>query len=741
MKKIIIFIITMMSVSITNMPCYAESQWITFNNPDSVKSMENQIYKTVLEMAESKQITPYKKTKDLEDRYDRERDKIEHNWNIQFESLQSKFINAFDNLSIARSGVGAYEAQKKMVKAKERQLEKEKERLKEHKASIKTMLDDIPYEIVVGGVIPEEGKTRKQLSNILTVSMGQEAVRQVNGVEIQSYSIVKNNTLVRDMISGVTQGHYKPVVDYDEPLEGLDESRSETTQIEVRIYQVYPFALKEGTVCVGEAAQARIRILKNNNYDQWLRTIGLGENSRVKSWVEAQLDRISSRNSDVENAIQSRMDQWSRRQQIIKTNIRKMGQNLKELKAKLKDFKGFSVVLAEKEWQEAQRGYQKHLQSRLALIRKQERGAKGPTDTKQTHWANLSTATMSAVQDRSGSYTEKILVVNFGEQQEYSEQAITFKEKKEAFKILYITLYKEGARIIYSASIGYKLALSPIEGRGSQTEPLPVQKKVKSFTVKGVSFKMIRIPAGEFMMGSPPNEKWRKSSEAQHRVTISRSFYMGETEVTQGLWRAVMGNNPSYFKNCGENCPVEKVDWNNCQEFIRKLNQKTGMKFRLPTEAEWEYAARAGTTTTIYAGAMNIIAKNNCPEIDAIAWYAGNSCVNYNGGEKCSHWGTRQYSCSHCGTNPVGQKQPNAWGLYDMLGNVSEWCQDWYGKTYYSNSPSKDPTGPSSGSYRVVRGNGWGIDAWGCRTASRGAGKPGWRNNAKGLRLALPLGP
>jgi len=205
--------------------------------------------------------------------------------------------------------------------------------------------------------------------------------------------------------------------------------------------------------------------------------------------------------------------------------------------------------------------------------------------------------------------------------------------------------------------------------------------------------------------------------------------------VTQGLWKAVMGSNPSEFSNCGDDCPVEQVSWNDCQAFIGKLNgMVSGGNFRLPTEAEWEYACRAGSTTAIYTGPMRIVGKNNSPELDPIAWYGGNSCVNYAGGYDCSGWREKQMSCGRCGTHPVGRKQPNAWGLYDTIGNVWEWCEDWKGD--YPSRSVTDPTGPSSGSRRVIRGGCWLNNARDCRSALRRSGAPDVRGHDLGFRLA-----
>ncbi len=262
----------------------------------------------------------------------------------------------------------------------------------------------------------------------------------------------------------------------------------------------------------------------------------------------------------------------------------------------------------------------------------------------------------------------------------------------------------------------------------------------RTFTVNGVSFEMVALKGGTFTMGS--TDQYAKSDEkTTHNVTVS-DFMIGKFEVTQKLWKAVMGTNPSYFK--GDNLPVENVSWNDAQEFIRKLNQQTGHNFRLPTEAEWEYAARGGTSTSLYNGEnVNIKGTNNSPNLDKLAWYVGNCGQNYTSYAGCdvskgydiSGKSEKQYNDSKGGTHPVGLKQANAYGLYDMLGNVWEWCQDWYGN--YSSGSQTNPTGPSSGSYRVLRGGGWSSYAGYCRVSNRGYGTPDYGDYDLGFRLVL----
>ena len=241
---------------------------------------------------------------------------------------------------------------------------------------------------------------------------------------------------------------------------------------------------------------------------------------------------------------------------------------------------------------------------------------------------------------------------------------------------------------------------------GCKKENVFNEKTNLSLTVNGVSFEMVYVEGGTFDMGATSEQGSDAESNEYpvHSVTLS-GYYIGKCEVTQELWEAVMGSNPSNFR--GAQNPVESVSWNDCQNFIKKLNSLTGRTFRLPTEAEWEYAARGGNKSSHYK-------YSGSDNIHDVAWYDDNS------GAK---------------TRPVGTKSPNELGIYDMSGNVWEWCSDWYGD--YSAGAQTNPQGPSSGSLRVLRGGGWYGSARYCRVSQRSGPVPYYSCSDGGLRLVL----
>lgn len=283
----------------------------------------------------------------------------------------------------------------------------------------------------------------------------------------------------------------------------------------------------------------------------------------------------------------------------------------------------------------------------------------------------------------------------------YESEEGTVKLKASAPSNLQITLMKEAMSTQQSIVSQPIVAQQPME----QT-PVTNVDNISIPVKDGISIDMVRVEAGTFTMGATAEMKkpW-DTEKPTHQVTLTNDYYIGKYEVTQALWQAVMGNDPSHFK--GDNLPVEWVSWDDCQEFISKLNRMTGKTFRLPTEAEWEYAARGGKKSRgyQYSGSNNI---------SDVAWYKNN------GGSK---------------THAVGTKQANELGIYDMSGNVKEWCQDKF-RTYNSSS-QVNPIGANSGSNRVHRGGCWRNNTWGCRSSYRLESKPNWCYEDLGLRLVL----
>lgn len=272
------------------------------------------------------------------------------------------------------------------------------------------------------------------------------------------------------------------------------------------------------------------------------------------------------------------------------------------------------------------------------------------------------------------------------------------------------------ARIRRAGMASLLLALCMVfSGVARAGESLTVERWKNSL---GMEF--VRIPPGSFMMGSPATELFRDEDEEQHRVTLTRPVYMQVTEVTQGQWKAIMGSNPSFFSNCGDDCPVERVSWNDSARFLDAMNRRGEGRYRLPTEAEWEYACRAGTGTSFSWG----------EEVDC-----GKAMFNNNprrGVAKCLAQvlarGLKPDSPA-----PVRSYPPNPWGLFDMHGNVWEWCQDWYGP--YPKGNVTDPLGPPDGMYKVRRGGSWFKYGTYCRSANRNWAHPASRYSTTGLRL------
>jgi formylglycine-generating enzyme required for sulfatase activity len=274
-----------------------------------------------------------------------------------------------------------------------------------------------------------------------------------------------------------------------------------------------------------------------------------------------------------------------------------------------------------------------------------------------------------------------------------------------AIPALTVLLQDKDLGVRLAAALALKKIRSGKKPNGISPAERPLSRLLALDLGGDVAIELLLIRPGSFLMGDADG---RDNAKAVHRVTITKAFYLGKCEVTQEQWQAVMGANPSRFQ--GAKNPVDNVGWEDCRAFLKKLDEKfasTGVKFSLPSEAQWEYACRAGSTAKYCYG-------DDESRFAEYAWYGDNS-----GGR----------------THPVGEKKPNAWGLYDMHGNLLEWCADWYDPGYYQSSPASDPTGPATGTSHVDRGGSWDSPARGCRSFFRNSNSPRPDDNI-GLRVA-----
>ena len=308
------------------------------------------------------------------------------------------------------------------------------------------------------------------------------------------------------------------------------------------------------------------------------------------------------------------------------------------------------------------------------------------------------------------AFTQQI--TNLHQKIENGRIVITYDLKGNVGEIYTINVTAENEVEIFFPQViaGDLNSISPGEDKTIWWEPILEGLALKGWqiilTANIMLFDMRNIPSGTYKMGCGSwTSTCAENEKPVHTVTIS-SFFMSETEVTQAQWKAIMGTNPSHFK--GDNFPIDNISWNDIQKFLVLLNQQTGERYRLPTEAEWEYAARSGGKNEKYAGTSSSLGD--------YAWYAEN-----NTGE----------------THPVGQKKPNGLGLYDMSGNVWEWCSDGYDKDYFTISPPKDPTGAMDSGFRVLRGGSWINLDYNCRSSNRRRYDPQGSFNYSGFRIAM----
>ncbi len=533
------------------------------------------------------------------------------------------------------------------------------------------------------------------------------------GTDMQSFAKVLSNVLSEDFIRSLTDGAF--VESGDKPL--LIELAKDTrgvTYLRLKRYAFFPFQkpktgpqIKGDSIALPAATVNSLddldAFLKKANYslsskdlnevDGLIRDTGKA-NIQAGDRLSEQIRAIQEKNANLQKKMaDSRHDRdnWTsalKKQESLYEPIR---QDLNKIRIKME--------AAEQSLKGAQSALQEKMRFQATIIPVRDAAFLKSSQTPAEAAAEAIVDKLAEVKnDARAQYSRTT--------REAAQVLITDKKAEPAdtdtriVGVKLLSFIGEGDMVRIKVALRVQTALreeTPSERKEALADPI---KAIELVLIKGGCFQM-----GDLFGEGQADEK------PDHAVCVD-DYYLGKYEVTQGQWQSVMGNNPSFFKDCGEKCPVEQVSWNDIQEFIKKLNARTKKNYRLPTEAEWEFAARSRGMKEKYAG------TSSDAEVGKYAWYSANS----NGR-----------------THPAGQKQPNRLGLYDMTGNVWEWCQDWYGEKYYRQSPGKNPPGLQSGTRRVLRGGAWLFEPARIRSASRYGLTPASRSDLYGFRLSLPL--
>ena len=693
----------------------------------------------------------------------------DQNWQNKFRDLHREWQRSFSTLSRSKSDFARRKLLESAIAATEKSISSLKRQRKKEQKSLINELGKIRHSILIWGKAVfgtgvSQDLTLSQVKDQINQYSGILSIKEVNGVHIRNLSIVKNNRLIKDQIQSETKGHYRTASLYPEDVSTIVENENEEEWVYLfQKIEVYPFTQRTGRL--NNIINKKIEIKGGSLIilDQIKPFLAKEKikNEALNDWLKEELINMNEENSEIENEIQLTIQNYKKRDNEIIKDIEELKKRFKELNRELRilpDHDDLKEMI--NTFFKIKRQYKEHHSQRSVIDFRKIYDSPTSGQRLKDAFTTMVIEAWNSYNVNVGDYTEEILVEK-GKLESYTERQLHWKPMKSAFQILYLTRRKAGSQTQYIVNISIYIHLinkdfvscdsenkndkNGIERLRKESRPYaypPVKEKVmvigyhpKTMT-NSLGMEFVLIKAGSFMMGSPLNESGRDDDEKQHEVILTKDYYMQTTEVTQGQWKSVMGYNPSSFQACGNNCPVENVSWDDTQKFINIVNQMGDGYYRLPTEAEWEYAARAGTTTRYNYGDKALCEHmnyENDPESTEI------KCVDY--------IKLRQLPIGS--TVPVKSYPPNKFGLYDMHGNVWEWCSDWHG--VYSSGRITDPKGPSSDQYRIKRGGGWYCVDQYCRSAGRGGGysysvQPGWppkrgkfsttfRNSNIGVRL------
>lgn len=538
-------------------------------------------------------------------------------------------------------------------------------------------------------------------------------IAEHKGTYMQSFAKALDNVLSVDFIRSMTDGAFVGGSEKDLLIVLAKDTRG-VTYLRLKRYDLYPFQKpKSGQLQTQGDSSALPAVVVNSlkDLDAFLKQANYSlsskdlnevnglirdtgkDNIQAEERLNEQIRSFREKNANLQKKIaDSRYDRetWAVALKKQESRYEPMRQELDKIRVKME--------AAERSFKEGQNALHEKMRLQETIIPIRDaaflKGSQTPVEAAADAIADKLAAVKNDAKTQYFRYTRE--AVHVPTTDEKAEQAET---DLRIIGVKLLSFVSEGD--IVRIKVAFRVRTALREETPSRKEALTDPTKV---------IELVLVKGGCFQMGDTFGDG-QADEKPVHTVCVD-DFYIGKYEVTQGQWQSVMGNNPSFFKNCGEKCPVEQVSWNDIQEFITKLNTKTGKKYRLLTEAEWEYAARSGGKKEKYAGTSSDV------ELGKYAWYT----ANYAGS-----------------IHPSGQKQPNSLGLYDMTGNAWEWCQDWYGEKYYSQSPQKNPTGPPSGTRRVLRGGAWLFEPAGIRAATRYRLTPESRGDLYGFRLSLSV--
>ncbi len=716
---------------------YSDYDWVAVPEGASDARVKKMIRAEVERLVKSNRQKRYSEAITIFQRWMDEKAELNEQWKKKTLELSARLRDKVAEVSSLRQ---EYIQLKNQLDVKETQLKALKETLKNDtltlerydnekkflKDNVAGQLEDLAYMVVAVGkrrlAVDED---LKDVRNLISNTMIIKAIEEVNGSEIQALTVVRENKLIRDYVKSVTSGYALALDSYTNDFAKLSE-KNETIVFLVQAIEVNPFKEKSGiakTRGSGAGAESTVHLINRGNLDKiWEKENLAGDATKnsIKDFIKRLLNQAEKQNREIEGKISEIQASYQKRLADVNQNISRISGSMESHRSELEtlsveynDFKDkhdryqeCDLNPAIEGLKEVEKEYSRFYNQRIFLADKTEEGKpdKRAIDAYQD-FAALAAAKMKDIKE--AEYKNTVVTVDY-KLDSYSEDIITYSPRIRAFTIIFLTKKELSTYVSYVASVGYQMELQPQEGKVVTTRG----RKSTRAGYAGMTF--VTIPAGSFMMGSNDGQSDEKPV---HKVNI-KSFQMMTTEVTQAQWQAVMGTtveqqrdkaNPSWsLSGVGDNNPMYYISWNECKEFIKKLNRLDPEKgYRLPTEAEWEYACRAGTSSKFHNG-------DSDRNLDAVAWYSGNS------GRK---------------THPIGQKRANAWGLYDMHGNVWEWCQDWYHGSY-SGAPKDGGAWDSpAGSYRLLRGGSWYYYPLICRSASRHRDSPVIRYNDVGFRL------